>query len=100
MFIFKIYTNEGLAFNFPQNQMTCYFVNRECEEFKSILRSPHANKNAQEQFYRIKYVYTIRFRARHKAEHFLKQLNESKAGVIKAFTLREKTRLVFTTPKV
>jgi len=96
MYVFKIYTIEPITFQLPEKQYRCEFVNKQSQEFKSLLRSPHANKNAQEQFHKLKYTYIIKFVNPNKAEQFLTVLKRNQTDLILSVLVYYKEQVIFT----
>lgn len=82
MYVFKIYTIEPITFQLTEKQYRCEFVDKQTTDFKSLLRSPHANKNAQEQFHKLNYIYTVKISQRQKAEHFLTELKKNQTNLV------------------
>ena len=82
MYVFKIYTIEPITFQLNEKQYRCDFVNKQTTDFKSLLRSPHANKNAQEQFHKLKYIYTVKMINQQKADFFLTELKKNQTNLI------------------
>lgn len=97
MYIFKCYTPEKITFNLPETQFTTEMVKKSDYHFQSILRSPHANKNAQEQFTNYIYCYTIRFKSKARAEKFYKSFKKHKNFTFVSYIIiREQTETFAT----
>jgi hypothetical protein len=96
MYVFKIYTIEPITFQLTEKQYRCEFVNKQSHEFKSLLRSPHANKNSQEQFHKLKYIYTIKISSQKRAEHFLTQLKTNQTDLVLSVLVYYNESVIYT----
>ena len=96
--IFKLYTTEGVALRFGKLKFISERVTslqKKSDEFKSILRSPLANKNAQEQFKRLRSIYTVVIPGTKRTEKFLKQIQADKTNTILAVTVTRENQIIF-----
>lgn len=96
MFFIKIYTARPLPFYNYEHYVSKFFVTRKFLEFKSLLRSPHANKNAQEQFYKIKYIYKIEVVTFTQVNLFLRRVMEDQSANIKTISVKKKKTILYT----
>ena len=79
-FSFKLYTNQKLAFDHI-TPFVHFNTIKITNKITSVLRSPHANKNSQEQFNSRYYVYRLSFYTRKDATKFFKQFKKLQSTI-------------------